>query len=125
MGLGWQLDTGIFIDILKREEYDRYFIVTDDPDNPIIGNILETVNGGEVISVDKISDFEFLRRSKLLVLSHSSFSWWSSFLSDAKKVIVPYDGNKGLWKATPVQNDIDLIKDSSKYFRYVYISRPD
>ena len=124
MGLGWQLDTGIFIDILKREEYDKYFIVTDDPDNPIIGNILETVDGGEVISVDKISDFEFLRRSKLLVLSHSSFSWWSSFLSDAKKVIVPYDGNKGLWKATPVQNDIDLIKDSSKYFRYVYDSRP-
>tara|TARA_R110000796_G_scaffold20781_5_gene61665 strand:+ start:14032 stop:14805 length:774 start_codon:yes stop_codon:yes gene_type:complete len=124
MGLGWQLDTGIFIDILKKENYNKYFIVTDEPDNPIIDNILQTVDGGEVVSTDKISDFEFLCRSSLLVLSHSSFSWWASFLGNARKVIVPYNGNKGLWKVNPLKNDIDLIKDTSKYFRYVYDSRP-
>ena len=124
MGLGWQLDTSIFIDILKREKYNKYFIVTDDPNNPIIDNILQTVDGGEVVSTDKISDFEFLRKSNLLVLSHSSFSWWAAFLGNAKKIIVPYDGNKGLWKLNPSQNDIDLIKDTPKYFRYVYDSRP-
>jgi hypothetical protein len=122
MGLGWQLETEIFIDILKREEYNKYFIVTDDPDNTIIDDILQAVDGGEVVSTDKISDFEFLCRSKLLVLSHSSFSWWAAFLGNARKVIVPYNSNKGWWKLTPSQNDIDLIEDTSKYFRYVYDS---
>jgi len=120
LGLGWQLDPNIFIDILRKEKYSKYYIVTDDPNNGAIHHILQSVNGGEVVSTDTITDFEFLRKSSKLVISHSSYSWWASFLGNAKKVIVPYNGDRGLWKINPPENDIDLIEETSKYFRYVY-----
>lgn len=120
IGLGWQLDPNIFINILKKEKYSKYYIVTDDPNNSAIYYILQNVSGGEVVSTSTIMDFEFLRRSNNLVISHSSYSWWASFLGDAKRVIVPYNGDKGLWKINPHENDIDLIEETSKYSRYVY-----
>ena len=33
-------------------------------------------------STDEYDDFEFLRQSKVLAISKSSFSWWSGFLSE-------------------------------------------
>ena len=39
-----------------------------------------------------INDFNFIRSSKLAILSNSTFSWWASFLSNSKKeFLVPFN----------------------------------
>lgn len=73
----------------------------------------------KVISQGEIEDFTFLKYSKKLIMSHSTFSWWASFLGDQEKVYVPMYKHKGWWKTNPGLDDVDLIYDSDKYIKQI------
>jgi hypothetical protein len=57
------------------------------------------------------TDFYTLLASENVLISQSTFSWWTAFLGNHKNIFFPYRRDYGLWKAEPNQDDIDLFFD--------------
>lgn len=64
-------------------------------------------------------DFNTLMYSENILISQSSFSWWSAFLGDHKKVIFPFTTKPSLWKINPGLDDIDLFYQSPNNLKYI------
>jgi len=119
----WNIQIEYFISILRQEKYKNAYIVTEDPTNPEIQKLIDfgcilkdnsrfgPVNGS-------IADFVFLKKSKKIIMSASTFSWWASFLGEG---IVYYPYNVGPWIKSPGINDIDLRVFDDPRYRFVEI----
>jgi hypothetical protein len=94
--------------ILKNyvKEWDNLYICTDSPSDPFItqfqkyGAIIhssceDTWRNTPLGTPTKttLEDFSFIMSFNRIVLSVSTFSWWTSVLSDASQLFYPLDGN--------------------------------
>lgn len=72
---------------IKKEKYNRLFIVTDDDRDSYLDEFRKY--RPIVVSNDEKSDFWFLTEFDRMIIGNSTFSWWAAFLSNAKKIYTP------------------------------------
>tara|TARA_R110000824_G_scaffold14858_6_gene62902 strand:+ start:908 stop:1744 length:837 start_codon:yes stop_codon:yes gene_type:complete len=91
-----QVPPEYYIQILKNEEYDKFYIVTEDPNNPRVQYLRNSINSQKPNSViirssSVVDDFLFLLHANRIIMSVSTFAWMSAWLSDARKIYFPID----------------------------------
>jgi hypothetical protein len=111
-----------YINILKKEKYENAWIVSDLVTHPHI-EILKEKYGCKVQNMSPESGFLFLTNAKKIIMSQSTFSWWSAFLSKAEIIYFPTIADphkKALWYSTP-QRNIDLFVDDEERYKKIKI----
>jgi hypothetical protein len=69
---------------MAKEKDIKFLVITDDLDLAKL-----YFPSTEIISNDTLTDFKCLYFSKYSIISNSSFSWWTSWLSDKEKSVAP------------------------------------
>lgn len=120
--LNWHLPPEAFIETIHRNniKHDNCYLITDQPNHPFIQQLLKIKNL-TVVNQTELADFTLLKYAKQLIVSHSSFSWWASFLGHQDKVYIPmYKNSTSIWKTFPDQiDDVDLIPNCKKYIKQI------
>jgi hypothetical protein len=112
---GVQMPFSYYRWILDQEQFDRLWIVTEDPHHETVVRLSDCYSG-EVLSNGAISDFTFVMSAKKIIMSVSTFCWMAAWLSDADKIYFPRGSHyAGFGK----DNDRLLIVTDDQ--RYVYI----
>lgn len=62
----------------------KLFIVTDDPKDKILNKL--SLFRPTIVSESPKHDFNFIRSFDTILCGNSSFSWWASYLSEAKRI---------------------------------------
>ena len=96
--------------VYRSRAWEKVYIVTDDKDDELVLEFQAHTNGN-IISKTLIHDFNFIRNSKNIVLSTSTFSWWAGWLSDAKTIFFP---RMGIWNPL-LRPDVDLKVNEQRY----------
>jgi hypothetical protein len=106
--------------ILEQQKWDNIYIVTEDPDDPMVLKLAEQFSA-QVQSSSVADDFNFLMSSTNVVLSVSTFSWWAAWLSDAKTIFFPI---AGLFDPSfkPV---INLIPDDEPRYQFITFKKQE
>ncbi len=76
-----------YLNILKEEVFDNLYIVIDEIDEKYLSNF--DCYNPIVISASEKHDFWFLTEFNKIIISNSTFAWWSAFLSNASKIYTP------------------------------------
>jgi len=107
--------------IIEEGKWEKIHIVTESKDDPMVLK-LSRLFGAQVRSGSVEEDFCFLRSSKNIVLSVSTFSWWAAWLSEAVRIDLPV---AGIWNPE-VRPEVDLrVSDEDRYlFHYPAFQRP-
>lgn len=74
-----------YLDVLKKEEFDKIYIVTDDPNDTDYFRHFRYFNPAIINSSVK-DDFYFIMSFDKVIMSNSTFSWWATFLGDASTI---------------------------------------
>jgi hypothetical protein len=112
--------------VLDNVKYDRLFITSQDPLNPVLEDLYE-YDPIFVHHITPIHTLNFVRLFNKIVLSQSTFSWWAAYLSEAEEIYFPITKD-GPWSYGPNQRskwkDVghDLMVNEP---RYVYVSYPE
>jgi hypothetical protein len=117
VALNWFLHPEIFISIIERCKitYDKCFIVTDEPHNPML-HAFSKLENVYLKSQSLLKDFTFLKNAKRLIISQSTFGWWGAVLGNADQVFVPLTRNyHHPWKINPGLDDIDLVLSNDRF----------
>jgi hypothetical protein len=117
--LNWFLHPELFVKIIEDNniKYDKCFIVTDDPNHQLLLTFFKLKNV-HILNQSVLEDFTFLTAAKQLIISQSTFSWWSAMLGNAHKVFVPLtDSFTHPWKKLPGFDDIDLVMNNNKFIK--------
>ena len=96
--------------VIERQLRNRLYIVTEDPTH----RYLEAFSKYDpiMVSSDVLHDFCFLKASKRIILSVSTFAWWAAWFSEATEIYSPM---AGLWNPL-LRPDIALhVTDESRY----------
>ncbi len=112
--IGWVLSPEYYHAIIARESFSRLYIVTDEPDSPLLESFVKYTP--TLVTGSPIESLRFIRSSRRIVLSQSTYGWWGAFLSEADRIYFPLP-RRSVW--TPERTVIDLRVDES---RYIYIS---
>ena len=99
-----------FRKVYESRLWQQAVIVTDDPRDELVLRMQQLTNA-KIVSGHPISDFNFIRNSKNIVLSTSTFSWWAAWLSDANCIYFPKQGNFN----PLLRPDIDLAVNEQRY----------
>lgn len=115
----FQVPVEYYLQVLSGEkDYDKFYIVTEDPHNPRVGYLYEAINRQKpnsaiIRSTGVVDDFLFLLHAQRIIMSVSTFAWMSAWLSDARKIYFPIDNylyNK--------RGDQRLIVDNESRYTY-------
>jgi hypothetical protein len=74
-----------YLDILRKEEFDKIYIVTDDPNDTDYFRHFRYYNP-TIINSSVKDDFYFIMSFDKVIMSNSTFSWWATFLGDASTI---------------------------------------
>jgi len=119
------LGDNTYINIIKNSKFKKHTIVTDNIDSQLIKTLVQNYNCKiftKQMSVDwrypyfsknELDDFNYIKHSKNIFLSQSTFSWWAAFLGNPDQIIFPYNLTTGMWKLNPGHDDIDLYFDTN------------
>jgi len=104
------LPFGYFEEVISMANFDRMFVCSDDTKDPF----LELFKKYKAIihPTNPLENFKFIMSFKKIIQSDSTFSWWASFLSNAKEIYFPLSLH-GYW--IDGSNGIDLKVDESRY----------
>lgn len=105
-----------YVDVVK-DSGKLPIIYTDEPNHNYIEEIKSILNS-KVVSNSEWQDFVDIASYKHIAISQSSYSWWSSWLSDATTIYYPRTP-KRYWQHRKDGNDIDVIVDDED--RYIYV----
>lgn len=97
--------------IIESESFDKLYIVTENVSDIIVDKLNKNFKL-EIISQSPVEDYFFMLNSKKLVLSVSTLSWWSGWMSLAEKIYFPM---YGLWHPNSIRKDVNLIVDEDRY----------
>lgn len=122
VSLNWHLPPEAYVQTIEKNniKYDTCYLITDQPGHPYISQLSKLKNL-IIINQEQMADFTLLKYAKQLIISHSSFSWWASFLGDQEKVYIPmYKRSSSIWKTFSDQiDDVDLIPNCKKYIKQI------
>lgn len=116
---GNYLGYDFYHDTIKSESFENCYILTDSPNHEDILKLKS--EGCKIFHKSPLEDMYFISKANKIIMSHSTFSWWGTFLSNAEVIHFPLMKNeksRGLWATF---GSIDLrITDSNK-INYIYI----
>ena len=115
------MSTDYFLDILKINKFNNIYVITDEPNHKNI-DIIQKKYNCKIISKNQYDDFLFLVSAPNLIICHSTFSWWASFLSNAKKIYMPktHHNNNIKYHAEWIYRD-DICLHVTDMKKFVYI----
>lgn len=90
--------------------WETVYIITDDINDELVLEF-QSLTNGHIISNSQIDDFNFIRNSKNIVLSTSTFSWWAAWLSEATTIFFL---RMGIWNPL-LRPDVDLKVTENRY----------
>lgn len=106
--------------IIESRHWKTVYLVCEKPDDPVAGRLLDR---GDVtlVAQDRLSDFDFLRSSRNIVLSVSTFAWWAAWLSDASRIYFPLAGifDPLQMERRQPQERIDLVPSGDERYHFV------
>jgi len=82
---GYVIHPSFYLDILKNEEYDNIYIISDGKKTDPYFNYFKKYKYTN-ISSNMRNDFYKLMEFDKVILSNSSFSWWSMFLGNSSRI---------------------------------------
>lgn len=101
----------------KSLGFNSAVVITDDASSSLL-NSFKKDSSVKIETNTLLQDFHHLIQAKNLILSHSTFGWWASFLGNQDRIYIPYTNDSThFWKYHPDIDDIDLIPDTSKYVK--------
>lgn len=110
---------------IKNLKYDNYILVTDSPYSPIIQNLLSIGSNVRTVHQDKYRDFDFIQKSKNVLISQSSYSWLASWTGLSENIYSIFHNEfttKCMWKKDAGYDDIVLTDDKiDKRFKNIYL----
>tara|TARA_R110000824_G_scaffold282940_4_gene471212 strand:- start:6858 stop:7637 length:780 start_codon:yes stop_codon:yes gene_type:complete len=109
-----------YSDILKKENYENAWIITDDHTHSFI-KILIGKYGCKIKNTSSENGFLFLANAKKIIMSQSTFCWWAAFISQADIIYFPTvtTQSKGaIWYTNP-QRNVDLFVDDEKRYKKI------
>lgn len=104
------LSINYFRSAFQSRTWQKAYIVTDDREDELVLAV-QALTNAEIISNNQIDDFNFIRNSKNIVLSTSTFSWWAAWLSNANTIYLPRKGN---WNPL-LRPDLDFRVPEKRY----------
>ena len=123
----WGLPLSYYEGALSVVPHERVYICTNEPRDPFVRHLARrhgaTIRGGPFHGGKMLPDYWsgaldqllFIKKFRNIVVSNSSFSWWSAWLSDADRIVFPRPAS-GLWaKSDPVSRDLELEVDEPRY----------
>jgi len=114
--LAWaQMPLSYYKWILNKEQFDKLWIVTEDPTYKTILRLMD-LYPCEVLSNGPIRDLKFVMSAQKIIMTVSTFCWMAAWLSDAKKIFFPLGSPYPLFDR---ENDRRLIVGDDS--RYIYI----
>jgi hypothetical protein len=114
--LAWaQMPLNYYRWILDKEQFDKLWIVTEDPNHKTVLRLLD-MYPSEVLSNGPIKDLKFVMSAKKIIMTVSTFCWMAAWLSNADKIYFPIGSPYPLFDK---DNDRRLIVSDDP--RYVYI----
>ena len=114
--LSWaQMPLNFYKWILDKEQFDKLWIVTEDPNHKTVKKLLDRYPCA-VLSNGQIKDLKFVMSAKKIIMTVSTFCWMAAWLSDADKIYFPLGSPYPLFEKT---NDRRLIVSDDH--RYVYV----
>lgn len=112
--LGWDLKDEYYEECIRRANPEKLVIFTDSPDDPYVKKLIR--EGGQLCLESAEKSMFLLGTCGKQIMSRSTFSWWSAFLSKPKEVYYPRP-ERGFWSLRDMPEK-NLVVDSSEY-RYV------
>ncbi|MFW5794978.1 MAG: alpha-1,2-fucosyltransferase [Bacillota bacterium] len=97
-----------YCNILDKEEFDKIYIVTDDPGNKEYFRRITKRFNCEIVSDTPKHDFHFLMKFKKMIMANSTFSWWAGMLGEHEKIYI----FKPWMRNTYDYRNMDKIKNS-------------
>ena len=114
--MSWaQMPPSFYKRILDGENFDKLWIVTEDPGHKTVRKLLEFYSG-ELFSDSPITDFRFVMSARKIIITVSTFCWMAAWLSNAEKIYFPLGSPCDLFDRN---NDKRLIVTDDP--RYVYM----
>ena len=92
----WNPGFKYYLKIIKNINYDNLYISTDEPNHPIIKEILHLYPLANLINYDEVNTIQFASTCKYIILSHGSFSAVIGYLSFFSVVFYP-DYSCNVW----------------------------
>lgn len=114
------LPYSFYQNILDSKKWDNIFIVTEFPDEPMVHKLVEQFSA-QVQNGNMLEDFNFVKSSKNIVMSVSTFSWWAAWLSDAREIYLPVTG---LFDRAR-RPDVNLLPDDDSRYHFIRIPMKD
>jgi len=124
--IGITISHDFYKNAIKTLGYTKVSIVTDDCTTKYIQELMS--EGIKVLSTQRVNkfdvanteaemlDYAYMLKSKHLLISHSTFSWWPAFLGNQEKIFYPVV-SKSMWKEPPEKDDIDLFIPNKNFIK--------
>jgi hypothetical protein len=111
IGLGWSLSDSYYDKCLDLANPTTLYVVSDNFGDPYVSNLI--LRGAIPVNLPPDESIYFMGTCGKQIISRSTFSWWSSFLSSPSQVFYPRP-ESGWWsmKDTPMK---DISVDSPEY----------
>lgn len=99
-----------YYDILKKEQFDKIAIATDDVNHNYVKTILKDFSNAFVLSLDRIDTMRYFKTLEKIIIGHGTYGWWLGFLSNASRIYMPNHIDSQLL------TDVDLrVTDEERY----------
>ena len=107
----WDLPESYYDECIDLANPERLMIFTDDPSDEYVQKLI--ARGGNITSAPPEESMYLLGTCGKQIISRSTFSWWSSFLSSPEKVYYPRP-LEGWWSQKDSSHKVIEV-DSSEY----------
>ena len=106
--LGWALPFSFYREAIERTlpAGGQLWIVTEDRHDPFLRNFAAWQP--RYFDGSALEQMLFMTRAPRLVMSQSTFSWWSAFLGDMEKIVCPLPAF-GPWSPAAAESEADLV----------------
>jgi hypothetical protein len=109
---------------LDSMSFDRLYICSDPEtlEHPLFYQYMDSFKeySPKLMGGNAIEDFNTIKSFNKIIMSQSTFSWWTAFLSDASEIFIPVpEGGKWGNEWSTESPNIALFVDDEERYKYI------